>query len=147
MKKLEMLEAIEHAKKVHLEQMYKIESMISGHGLESLAILGKTQCVCGIWFHANEKAMKEILGLQLFERLDKQHEAWHRDYAHLHELFEEKDKKGFFAKLIEGGEAKEMKIDKAKLYFSELLADTQTLMNTSDVALRRINALSEKKFN
>ena len=40
-----------------------------------------------------------------------------------------------------------MKLDKAKLYFSELQKDTEELLAISDSAIRRVSALSDSKFS
>ena len=147
MRKEEMIDAIENAKSLHLEQMQKIKSEMAGNKIENPTALGKMDCDCGLWFHANEKIMKDILGLQLFERLDKNHEQWHYDYKNIFNLFFKEEKKGFFSKIIAASKSDMMKIDKAKLYFSELQKDTNELLKTSDIALRRVAALSEKKFS
>ena len=146
--KEEMIEAIENAKSVHLEQMQKIRDEIKGKKIEDPTALGKMECECGIWFHKNEQRMKEICGLQLFERLDASHEKWHNDYANIYKLFYVEEKKGLFTKLKETLSSNEMmKLDKAKLYYAELQKDTEELINTSDIALRRVKALSESKFS
>jgi len=147
MRREDMIAAIENAKDVHLEQMQKIKSEMAGKKVDNPTALGKMECDCGLWFHANEKIMKDILGLQLFERLDKNHEQWHVDYENIYNLFFKEEKKGFFSKIIGTSKANMMKIDKGKLYFSELKKDTQELLNTSEIALRRISALSGSKFS
>jgi len=147
MTKVEMLEAIENAKHVHLEQMGKIKSEIAGKKVKNPTALGKMDCECGIWFHAHEKEMKSVCGLQLFERLDKSHEKWHIDYANIYNLFFKEEKKGLFSKIIGSSTSNEMKLDKAKLYFSELQKDTDELLAISESAVRRVSALSDSKFS
>lgn len=146
MTKSQMIEAIENAKEVHKTQMNKIKSEISGKKIDKPTAPGKMECECGIWFHANEKEMKNILGLQLFEHLDRDHEKWHTDYVNIYKLFFVEEKKGIFSKLLGSGHD-QMKIDKAKVYFSELEKDTQALLLTADVALRRVMALQDSKFS
>jgi len=148
MRKEDMIEAIEDAKNLHLEQMQKIKSEMAGKKVENPTALGKMECECGLWFHANEKIMIDILGLQLFERLDKNHEQWHVDYENIYNLFfKEEGKKGFLSKIIAATSSDMMKIDKGKLYFSELQKDTKELLKTSEIALRRVAALSNSKFS
>jgi len=147
MTKSEMLQAIENAKQLHLEQMNKIASEIAGKKVQNPTALGKMDCECGIWFHAHEKEMKNVCGLQLFERLDKSHEKWHLDYANIYNLFFKEEKKGLFSKIIGSSSNNEMKLDKAKLYFSELQKDTDELLSVSQSALRRVSALSDSKFS
>ena len=147
MTKAEMLHAIENAKHIHLEQMNKIKLEISGKEVQNPTALGKMDCECGIWFYAHEKEMKNVCGLQLFERLDKSHEKWHIDYANIYNLFFKEERKGLFSKIIGFGKQNEMKLDKAKLYFSELQKDTEELLSVSDSAIRRVSALKESKFS
>jgi len=147
MTKSEMIEAIENAKLVHQEQMHKIESEIAGIRVENPTALGKMDCECGIWFHKHEKIMRDILGLQLFERLDKSHEKWHIDYVSIYNLFFKEEKKGVFTKIFGFGKVNEMTLDKAKLYYQELQKDTDELLKISDSALRRVAALSDSKFS
>ena len=148
MTKDQMLDAIENAKTVHMQQMQKIESEIAGKKIDNPTALGKMDCACGVWFHANEAVMKEILGLQLFERLDEKHEQWHKDYASIYNIFFKKEeKKGLLSKIIGSSSSDSMKIDKAKLYYSDLKKDTQELLKVSDSALRRVAALNDSKFS
>ena len=148
MTKEEMLSAMASLQGTHIAQMEKIKSAIAGKDIQNPTALGKLECECGIWFHKHEEQIKNILSLQLFERLDKNHEQWHVDYENIYNLFfKEEKKKGFFSKIINVSKSDMMKLDKAKLYFSELEKDTQELLNTSEIALRRVSALSEKKFS
>ncbi len=142
-----MLNAIESAKLVHMQQMQKIESEIAGKKIDNPTALGKMECPCGIWFYSNEAVMKEVLGLQLFERLDEKHEQWHKDYASIYNIFFKKEKKkGLFSKIIGSSSSDSMKIDKAKLYYNELKKDTQELLHVAESAQRRITALNDSKF-
>jgi len=147
MTKSQMIDAIENAKNIHLEQMRKLELEISGKKIDNPTALGKMECECGVWFYTHEKEMKEILGLQLFSRLDKSHEKWHLDYANIYKLFFVEEKKGFFSKILASVKVDQMKLDKAKLYYTELQADTEELLNITESALRRVLALNESKFH
>lgn len=142
-----MLQEIENAKHIHLEEMSKIESVIAGKKIDNPTALSKMECTYGIWFYGNAKEMQNIFGLQLFERLDKAHEKWHMNYASIYNLFFKKEeKKGLFSKLIGSGKPDEMTIDRAKLYFADLQKDTAELLAVSDAAIRRVGALNESKF-
>lgn len=147
MKKEAMIEAIENAKQLHLHQMIKIESEIAGKKVDNPTALGKMECECGVWFYENEKEMKEILGLQFFDRLDKNHEQWHSSYASIYKMFFQDEKKGLFARLLGDSESENMKMDRAKLYYSELQKDTEELIKSADAAIRRVSALKETKFH
>lgn len=98
-------------------------------------------------FFENEKLFIEILGLQLYKRLDEGHTKWHNDYANIYNLFFKEEKKGIFSKIFSFSDDKEMIADKAKLYYEELKVDTEELFKITDSALRRVGALSSSKFS
>jgi hypothetical protein len=146
MTKSEMIDAIENAKLIHLEQMKKIESEIAGIKIKNPTPPGKMDCECGIWFNNHKQIMQDILGMQIYNRLDVSHEKWHHDYINIYNLFFKEEKKGVFSKLFGLGEDDEMIRDKAKIYYQDLQKDTEELFRISDSALRRIGALSDSKF-
>lgn len=148
MTKQAMLDAIEKAKKTHLEQMHKIEAVINGEHVENPTALSKKECECGVWFYAHENEMKEILGVQLFDRLDKHHEEWHHEYLNIYNLFFKEDKKtGLFSKILGRNKVDTLTLDKACAYFVELQKATQNLLKASESATRRVSALQETKFH
>jgi hypothetical protein len=146
MTKTQMLDALENAKQTHLAQMDKIKAVIAGKEVKHPTALGKMECECGIWFYSHEEQMKQILGLQLFERLDRSHENWHRDYVSIYEIYFKEEKKGFFAKILGTNKVDDLQRDKAKLYFVELQKDTEELLAISEAAIRRVSALNDSKF-
>jgi len=147
MNKSQMLDAIQNAKMLHIEQMKKIKDVIDGKSVTDPTPLSKTECECGIWFYNNEEVMKNILGAQLFERLDKNHENWHKDYLDIYNIFfKEEIKVSLFSKVLGKGKFDAMTIDKAKLYFAQLQKSTEELLKVSESALRRVAALQDTKF-
>jgi len=149
MTKQEMLDAIENAKQIHLNQMDKLKAVIAGKEIKTVIPLAKTECECGLWFHSHESEIKSILGLQFFERLDKSHEQWHQDYASIYDIyFKNEQKKGFFAKIMGStNKVDGLLQDKAELYYVELQKDTEELLNVVEAAKRRILALGDAKFS
>jgi len=148
MRKDEMIGALENAKSLHMKQMNKIELELAGKKVKDPTALSKMECECGIWFYKNEAMMIKYLGLQLFERLDRNHESWHKDYTNIYNVFfKEERKKGILSKIIGSSELDKMKLDKAKYYYSELQRDTEELLNASDSALRKVAAMSDAKFS
>lgn len=147
MKKNEMLQAIELAKETHQKQMEKIKDIIKGKDVERPTALGKMECECGQWFYSNKDKMTQILGHQLFERLDKIHEQWHKDYSRVYEIHQklQKKKTGFFSKVIHS-RMSTLDADKLKLYYRELSQITDDMFREADTALRRVAALPESKF-
>lgn len=147
MTKEEMLDAIEAAKEIHKKQMDKIESIIKGNMVEEPTALGKMECECGQWFYANKEIMTKVLGHQLFERLDKVHEKWHKDYSRVYEIYQNQQKKktGFFSKVI-NSKMDPLEFDKLKLYYKELSEITNEMFREADTAIRRVAALPASKF-
>ena len=145
--KSEMLEAIENAKKTHLEQMHIIASALKGKKVDHPPALSKKECECGAWFYADEATMKNILGIQLFEKLDSHHEKWHQEYHHIYDLlFKEEKKTGLLSKIFKSDKIDELSLDKAKAYYRELQSSTDELMKVADATYRRLMALKESKF-
>lgn len=147
MRKEEMLVAIESARETHKKQMDKIKALIQGKEVENPTALGKMECECGQWFYSNKDIMIKILGHQLFERLDKSHEKWHKDYSRVYDIYknQEKKKTGFLSKLV-GRKMSALEFDKLKLYYKELSQITDDMFHEADTAMRRVAALPESKF-
>lgn len=147
MKKTEMLQAIESARDTHKKQMDKIKDIIKGKDVEKPTALGKMECECGQWFYSNKDIMTKILGHQLFERLDKIHEQWHKDYSRVYEIHQKQQKKkaGFLSKVF-NARMSSLDSDKLKLYYKELSQITDDMFREADTALRRVAALPESKF-
>lgn len=147
MNKQDMLDAIEVARKLHKKEMTKIEALIKGQEIETPTALGKMECACGQLFYSNADMMKKILGLQLYEKLDKTHENWHKDYSRIYEIYEnqKKRKSGFLSKLM-SKEMDPLELDKLRLYHKELMEITEELLRQADLAVRRITALPDSKF-
>lgn len=146
MEKEELINSIENAKIMHQEQMYKIESALKGKNIKNPTPLGKMNCECGVWFYTNAKLMQEILGMQLFERLDAYHEKWHNEYSKIYNLLFNTKNDGLFSKLIGKHTVSDMDLDKVKLYYLELKVTTQELLKISDSAKRRVAAMPKSKF-
>jgi len=146
MNKSQMLDALENTKQLHMNQMEKIEHLLNGDKVSNPTPVGKVECECGVWFYKHQDFMVKVLGAQLFERLDTLHEKWHYDYVRIYEIFFKKQKTGFFSKLTGGDKIDPLEFDKAKLYFSELNETTKSLLQVADVAVRRVTALNESKF-
>ncbi len=147
MKKNEMLQAIESARETHKKQMDKIREIVKGKEVEEPTALGKMECDCGQWFYSNKDIMIKILGHQLFERLDKIHEQWHKDYSRVYDIYQKHQKKktGLFSKMIYRN-MNALESDKLKLYYKELSQITDELFREADTALRRVAALPDSKF-
>ena len=143
----EMLDAIEVARETHKRQMDKIIHIIKGEHVEEPTALGKMECECGQWFYSNKDLMTKILGHQMFERLDRVHETWHKDYSRVYDIYREQQKRGngFFSKVLHK-QTDALEYDKLKLYYKELTQVTEELMREADAAKRRIAALPESKF-
>jgi hypothetical protein len=145
MTKAQTLDALESAKKVHQKQMTKIEKLLASKDIKDPTAVNERECDFGKWFYANQEELSQIVGLQLFARIEKAHSAWHQDYIRIYKIFF-LQKKGLFSKMF-GKKIEPFELDKAKLYYTELQEVSQELLHAIDATLRRINALPETKFH
>ena len=146
MNKADMLKALESAKKSHIEQMNKIESLLAGDVVENPTPVGKMECDFGKVFYGNQDDFFLILGAQFYQKLDALHEKWHLDYVKINDIFFKEKSEGFFSKLIGSNKINPLNYDKAKLYYVELSEVTNELLHLLDVSMRRVVALSDSKF-
>jgi len=151
MNKVQTFELIEEMKKSNEFQMHKIELLLDGKEVDELTTVPKTECDFGKLLYPNELHLRNVLGSLFYEKIDFFHEKWHEEYNKIYKIFEEylkskNEKKGFFSKLIGDKKVSEMDIDRAKLYYSELKATSTELIKTIEMCQRRVNALSESKF-
>ena len=148
MDKNETLESIKDAIKSHESQMLKIESAINGHNIEDPTVISKTECVFGLWLYDDTNNIRAILGTQFFDKIEALHAQWHIEYAKIFAIFFKEKKKGFFEKILNTNrKVDDMELDKAKLYFENLLEITQELLKILSASERRVDAMSENKFN
>ncbi len=148
MNREDTLEALQKARVAHEVQMAKIKSVIEGNEVENPTAALKTECTFGKWLYNEDNKVQKILGLQFYNNIDILHTRWHSEYIRIFEIFFKKqEKKGFFSKMLGNSKIDGMDLDKAKLYYSELLKTTQELLKALDISQRRIQALSDSKFS
>jgi hypothetical protein len=145
MDKEKTIEAIVNARVAHENQMKKIVALINGKEVENPTAPLKTECDFGKWFYTDDR-LKGILGTLFYSKIETLHARWHMEYSRLFEMFFKSKKKGFFSKAFGPSKPAEMELDKAKLYYSELKVTTEELLKVMASSQRRIEALSEKKF-
>jgi len=146
MNKTETLTALEDAKKNHLEQMEKIESLINGKKIENPTPVSKMECEFGKIFYGNKDHFFRILGAQFYEKLDFLHERWHLDYVKINNIFFQERSNGFFSKFVGTDKINPLEYDKAKMYYVDLQAITKELLYLLDASTRRVSAQSDSKF-
>jgi hypothetical protein len=147
MTKNETLEAIKKAREAHELQMEKIAAAMEGKTISNPTAVQKTECAFGKWLYDEENRMKLIIGSQFFAALDLEHEKWHTEYKKIHSiLFNEKQKKGLFSRMLGKSNIEPLEMDKVKLYYKDLQDTTERLLKALGSAERRVNALSETKF-
>lgn len=147
MNKNQTLEAIQNARKVHLSQMDKIVAVINGDKVDNPTPLNKTECAVGIWLYDDTNRLKEILGALFYNNLEAAHAKWHLEYAKFFEIFFKESKQGVFSKFLGINRVDPLKIDKAKLYHTELSETTAELLKILGSCERRVNAMNESKFH
>lgn len=145
MDKEKTLEAIINARIGHENQMKKILALLKGKEVENPTAVSKTECDFGKWFYADDR-LKPILGTLFYTKIETLHARWHIEYTRLFEMFFKSKRKGFFSKAFSSNKVEGMELDKAKVYYSELKETTEELLKVMGASQRRIEALSEKKF-
>ena len=146
MDKEKTLEAIQKARAAHESQMAKIEALIDGKEVDNPTAVAKTKCEFGKWLYDEDNKVQKVLGAQFYQTIETVHEQWHIEYMRIFEIFFKDKKKGFFSKIVGSDKVNDMEIDKAKLYYSELLKTTDDLLKILASSERRITALSDSKF-
>ena len=147
MTKSQTLQAIEKVKLSHIEQMQKIELMLRGVSVENPTTVSKMKCEFGEWLYGENSAfIANILGAQFYEQLDREHEAWHIEYAKIYTLLFQKKQEGFFTKVFFSNKPDILAIDKAKTYYMELESTTKQLLKILEKSTRRISAINASKF-
>jgi len=147
MDKIKSLEAMHNARKSHQQQMDKISAVINGNDIESPTAVAYTKCAFGKWLYNEDNHVKKTIGTQFFENIEVLHCRWHSEYLRIYDIFFKDKKKSFFSNILKSKKISEMELDKAKLYYSELLETTGKLLKAMDSAQRRIAALKESTFN
>ncbi len=145
MNKQDTLDSIRNAVNAHKIQMEKIKKAIDGYSVENPTAVKKTECDFGIWIYDKDSNLRNILGSLFYDKIESFHTQWHDEYMNLYQVLFKKEDKGFFAKFITP-KVDEMELDKAKLYYSEILLTTSELLKALAIAERRIEALQESKF-
>lgn len=90
------LNALQDAKKRHLEQMEKIEILLGGKRIKNPTPVSKTECEFGKIFYGQKEHFYSLLGAQFYERLDLLHEQWHKQYAKIDAFFLRRRVKVFY---------------------------------------------------
>lgn len=145
MNKQQTLESIQKAIASHEMQMEKISMAIDGQVINNPTALDKKECLLGVWLYDDDNHLRDILGSMFYDKIELYHTKWHDEYLNLHGLLFKEEEKGFFAKLVTP-KMNEMDLDKAKLYYSEILETTDELLKILGASERRIEALQETKF-
>ncbi len=146
MTKAQTLESVQKAREAHLSQMDKIKTVLEGGKVENPTAVSKKECDFGQWIYDDSNHVRELIGIQFYEKLDAKHEQWHMEYLKIYNIFFKEKKKGLFSKLLGGSGIDPLELDKAKLYYTELKATTQELLKVLASVERRLEALNEAKF-
>ncbi len=141
------LQAIQNARKIHEEQMTKIEDAIAGNFVEDPTKPIKTECTFGMWLYDENLHVKEILGAQFFNTIETNHTKWHNEYLEVFNiLFKNQKKQGFLSKMMKTKAIDPMELDRAKAYYADLKITSAELLKIVDASQRRMDAMSEAKF-
>lgn len=147
MTKQQTLESLKTARAFHEEQMKKIDLLINGKAVEDPTTVSKRECEYGKWLYSHEKHLREVLGSQFYYSLESIHARWHEQYYKIYLIFFKEEKKGIFAKIRGENKVSPLEVEKAKVYYRELVEFTNELLRVMSSCERRINALQDSKFH
>ncbi|WP_457743666.1 CZB domain-containing protein [Sulfurimonas sp.] len=149
MTKSQSLEAIDHVRIAHLEQMDKIEvAVVYGQHVDNPTSVSKMKCDFGKWLYGEENSsIQTLLGAQFYEKLDLMHERWHNEYSKIYDMLFKEKKQGLFSTIFNKNKIDSLTMDKVTTYYVELQVITKELLNILDKSKRRMEALNESKYH
>jgi len=147
MKKEEIIHALENARETHLREMDKIKSLLRGKEVKDMTPMSKTKCVFGKWLLNDKEQIMSFLGAQFYEILDTVHGTWHMEYAKIHMILKQENKKGFLSNIFGSHQVDVLELEKAKVYYKDLELITKEILRVLDASQRRVQALNKSKFH
>ncbi len=147
MKKKQVIKAIEDVQEYHLQQMEKVNLLVSGKKVKNLTPKSKDACEFGGWLYGDASRIKKLLGIQFYKSMDLIHEYWHLQYEKIYNIYYDDEEDGVFNKLL--GYRKKLSPEECQEVediYSGLEQATEDLLEALTASKRRIVALKESMF-
>jgi hypothetical protein len=124
------LEKLHKARRAHIAWRANAQALVSGMSINIDQIpIDHTSCEFGIWYHGEGK--DELCHLSAYDSIYAPHEMLHEIYKRIYTILHSKDAGN-------GG------MDLAKNYLDELIAVSETLLQSLDTLEQEIQRLPEK---
>ena len=150
MNKEHVLEHLRAAKSAHIKWVQKAKLLINGIEVNENAIpVDSTECKFGQWFYSDGQILNALSNnpLECMTKIERLHFNLHDVYMNIFNIYFNKSKDGFFAKLF--GKKKvlnEDEISKAAQYYDNLELISKELLEEINRLERRLLAVSEEKI-
>ena len=150
MNKEHVLEHLRTAKSAHIKWVQKAKLLINGIEVNENAIpVDSTECKFGQWFYSDGQILNALSNnpLECMTKIERLHFNLHDVYMNIFNIYFNKPKDGFFAKLF--GKKKvlnEDEISKAAQYYDNLELISKELLEEINRLERRLLAVSEEKI-
>jgi hypothetical protein len=147
MKKNQIIEAMDNAKSAHQQQMDNAKALLKWGDLDKMTAIKKSNCRFSAWLNGANFDVKKVLGEQFYIRVDMEQDEWHRDYIELYQIFSQRQKQGFIAKIFKNDDLSPIELKMAQFYNERLKTASSKLLNAIESAKRRVYAMPESRFN
>ncbi len=151
MKKEQVLEHIRSAKSAHIKWVQKAKLLINGVSVTEDSIpVNSTECNFGKWFYSDGQLLNSLSNnpIECMQKIEKLHFDLHDIYLQIFNIYFNRPKTGFFAKLF--GKKRvitDIEANQAKEYYKELEKVSQVLLEEINRLERRLIAVSEEKIS
>ena len=150
MEKKHILEHLRAAKSAHIKWVEKAKLLINGIEVKEDAIpVDSTECKFGKWFYGEGQLLNSFANnpAECMVKIEELHFNLHYMYMNIFNMYFNKPKKGFFAKLFgKRNILSQDEIEQAKLYYNDLEGISKNLLEEINRLERRLLATSEEKI-
>ena len=151
MEKEHVLEHLRSAKAAHIKWVQKAKLLINGLDVKEDAIpVDSTECKFGKWFYSDGQVLNGLTNnpQESMAKIEKLHFQLHDIYLQIFNIYFNKPKLGFFAKLF-GNKRKDLgasEITSAKNFYEEMEQVSRDLLDEINRLERRLIAVSEEQI-
>ncbi|MGD2082920.1 MAG: CZB domain-containing protein [Chromatiales bacterium] len=145
MNKTDALEMLSHARSAHLQWRARAQALVAGVPLEKEQVpVAYTDCKFGRWYYG---VGQRLSSLESFKAIEEPHQSLHLIYMRIFkELFGEDDRSGLAKLFGSGKRRKAQHTAQAEQILPQLVAISQTLLETVDALEKDIRRMSEAEF-
>ena len=151
MEKEHVLEHLRSAKAAHIKWVQKAKLLINGLDVKEDAIpVDSTECKFGKWFYSDGQVLNGLTNnpQESMAKIEKLHFLLHDIYLQIFNIYFNKPKLGFFARLF-GNKKKEIgssEIKAAKDFYDDMEQVSRDLLDEINRLERRLIAVSEEQM-